>query len=147
MPGNAVVDDGSLEPYEPGGPKLARHRSVSMSNALLIGAKKSVSKHPIFVAGPQVGYYWPAFFVELDLHGGGIDTRGASFPGIGYVVIGRGKDYAWSAMSSHSDIVDEFVETCAAVTTSTTCTGASAGRWGRSMPDCSRVGTALPTSV
>ena len=111
MPGNAVVDDGSFEPYQPGGPKLARHRSMSMSNALLIGAKKSVSKHPIFVAGPQVGFYWPEFFVELDLHGGGIDTRGASFPGIGYVLIGRGKDYAWSAMSSHSDIVDEFVET------------------------------------
>ena len=111
MPGNAVVDDGSFEQYEPAGAKLARHRSMSMSNALLVGAKKSVSKHPIFVAGPQVGYFWPEFFVELDMHGGGIDTRGASFPGIGYVVIGRGKDYAWSAMSSHSDIVDTFVET------------------------------------
>jgi len=111
MPGNAVVDDGSFQPYEPAGPKLAKHRSMSMSNALLIGAKKSVSKHPIFVAGPQVGYFWPEFFVELDLHGGGLDTRGASFPGIGYVVIGRGKDYVWSAMSSHSDIVDTFVET------------------------------------
>ena len=82
-----------------------------MSNALLVAAKKSVSKHPIFVAGPQVGFYWPEFLLELDMHGGGIDTRGASFPGIGYVVIGRGKDYAWSAMSSHSDIVDSFVET------------------------------------
>ncbi len=111
MPGNAVVDDGSFKPFEPGGPKLAKHRSTSMSNALLVGAKKSVSKHPIFVAGPQVGYYWPEFLLELDLHGGGIDTRGASFPGIGYVVVGRGKDYAWSAMSSHSDIVDSFVET------------------------------------
>ena len=111
MPGNAVVDDGSFEPYQPAGAKLAGHRSLSMSNALLVGAKKSVSKHPIFVAGPQVGYFWPEFFVELDMHGGGIDTRGASFPGIGYVVIGRGKDYAWSAMSSHSDIVDTFIET------------------------------------
>jgi acyl-homoserine lactone acylase PvdQ len=111
MPGNAVVDDGSFKPFEPGGPKLAKHRSTSMSNALLVAAKKSVSKRPIFVAGPQVGYYWPEFLLELDLHGGGIDTRGASFPGIGYVVIGRGKDYAWSAMSSHSDIVDSFVET------------------------------------
>ncbi len=111
LPGNVVVDDGSFHPLEPGGAKLARQRSMSMSNALLVGPKRTISKHPIFVAGPQVGYFWPEFFVELDLHGGGIDTRGASFPGIGYVVIGRGKDYAWSAMSSHSDIVDEFVET------------------------------------
>lgn len=111
MPGNAVVDDGSFQPFEPGGPKLAKHRPLSMSNALLVSAKKSVSKRPIFVAGPQVGFYWPEFLLELDMHGGGIDTRGASFPGIGYVVIGRGKDYAWSAMSSHSDIVDSFAET------------------------------------
>ncbi len=111
MPGNAVVDDGSFQPFEPGGPKLAKHRPLSMSNALLVGAKKSITKHPIFVAGPQVGYYWPEFLLELDMHGGGIDTRGASFPGIGYVVVGRGKDYAWSAMSSHSDVVDSFVET------------------------------------
>jgi acyl-homoserine lactone acylase PvdQ len=111
MPGNAVVDEGSFQPFQPGGAKLAKHLPASMSNALLVGAKKSVSKHPIFVAGPQVGYYWPEFLLELDMHGGGIDTRGASFPGIGYVVIGRGKDYAWSAMSSDSDIVDSFVET------------------------------------
>lgn len=111
MPGNAVVDDGSFQPYQPAGAKLARQRPARMSNAILVGAKKSVTHHPIFVAGPQVGYYWPEFLLELDLHGGGIDTRGASFPGIGYVVIGRGKDYAWSAMSSESDIVDSFVET------------------------------------
>ncbi len=113
MPGNAVVDDGSFRPFEPGGPKLAPKHGVehSMSNALLVSAKRSVSHHPIFVAGPQVGYYWPEFFLELDLHGGGVDTRGAVFPGVPYVVIGRGKDYAWSAQSSHSDIVDQFVET------------------------------------
>lgn len=111
LPGNTIVDDGSFQPFEPGGPKLARHEHMSMSNALLVSAKRSVSHHPIFVAGPQVGYYWPEFFLELDLHGGGIDTRGAVFPGVPYVVIGRGKDYAWSAQSSHSDIVDQFVET------------------------------------
>jgi acyl-homoserine lactone acylase PvdQ len=112
MPGNAVVEDGSFQPFEPGGPKLAaKHPGLSMSSALLVSAKRSVSHHPIFVAGPQVGYFWPSFFLELDLHGGGVDTRGAVFPGVPYVVIGRGKDYAWSAQSSHSDIVDQFVET------------------------------------
>ena len=110
LPGNASVDDGSFQPFEPGGAKLARHVERSMSNAILIGAKRSASHHPIMVAGPQVGYFWPEFFLELDLHGGGIDARGAVFPGVPWVVIGRGKDYAWSAMSSHSDLVDQFVE-------------------------------------
>ncbi|MDX6518334.1 MAG: hypothetical protein QOF50_1180, partial [Gaiellaceae bacterium] len=52
-----------------------------MSNAILIGAKRSATGHPIFVAGPQVGYFFPQFFLEADLHGGGFDTRGVIFPG------------------------------------------------------------------
>ena len=67
--------------------------------------------HPIYVAGPQVGYFYPAFFLEIDLHGGGFDARGVSFPGVPWIVIGRGPDYAWSATTSHSDIVDQYVET------------------------------------
>jgi acyl-homoserine lactone acylase PvdQ len=120
-PGNVVVDDGSFQPWQycvptsgvvcPSLKGLARRTPASMSNGLLVSAKRSSSGHPIFVAGPQVGYYWPEFFLELDLHGGGIDTRGAVFPGLPWVVIGRAKDYAWSAQSSHSDIVDQFVET------------------------------------
>ena len=83
-----------------------------MSNALLVGAKRSASGHPIFVAGPQVGYYSPEILMELDLHGGGLDARGVAFPGLGfYLQIGRGPDYAWSATSASSDVIDEFAET------------------------------------
>jgi len=107
--GNAVIDDGS---FAAAGPSAqAVHARPVMSNALLVGAKRSASGRPIFVAGPQVGYYFPEIFLELDLHGGGIDARGVSFPGTLFVLIGRGKDYAWSAMSSRSDIVDQYVET------------------------------------
>jgi acyl-homoserine lactone acylase PvdQ len=72
---------------------------------------RSASGHPIYVAGPQVGYSYPAFFLEVDLHRGGFDVRGVSFPGVPWIVIGRGPDYAWSATTSHSDIVDQYVET------------------------------------
>ena len=45
------------------------------------------------------------------MHGGGIDARGASFPGSGpYVELGRGPDFSWSATSSGTDIIDQFVE-------------------------------------
>jgi acyl-homoserine lactone acylase PvdQ len=81
------------------------------SNALLVGAKESKSGHPLAVMGPQVGYYSPEILMEIDLHGGGIDARGATFPGISlYVLIGRGKDFAWSTTTAYSDNVDEFVE-------------------------------------
>ena len=81
------------------------------SNATLVGASDSVSGRPLAVTGPQVGYYSPEILFELDLHGGGIDTRGVAFPGISlYVLLGRGKDFSWSATTATTDNVDEFVE-------------------------------------
>ena len=60
----------------------AEARQHSMSNALVVSGKRSTNGHPIYVAGPQVGYFYPAFFLEIDLHGGGFDARGVSFPGV-----------------------------------------------------------------
>ena len=111
--GNIVLDDGSFRPSGGGSPLAFHfHTPVAASNALLIGASRSATKHPLLVAGPQVGYTYPELLLELDLHGGGIDARGVSFPGLSfYVLIGRGKDFAWSPTSANSDIVDQYVET------------------------------------
>jgi acyl-homoserine lactone acylase PvdQ len=112
-PGNVILDDGSFRPAGSGPPAGFHFRSpIGASNALLVSARRSASRHPLFVAGPQVGYAYPELLLELDLHGGGIDARGASFPGLAfYVQLGRGKDFAWSATSANSDIVDHYVET------------------------------------
>jgi acyl-homoserine lactone acylase PvdQ len=111
--GNESLADGSFQP-DGGGSALAFHfhNPVAASNALLVSARRSSTHHPLFVAGPQVGYTFPEILMELDLHGDGIDARGASFPGLSfYVLLGRGKDFAWSATSANSDIVDHYVET------------------------------------
>jgi acyl-homoserine lactone acylase PvdQ len=111
--GNVVLDDGSFSPGGGAAPSAFYvHNPVAASNALLVSARRSTTHHPLFVAGPQVGYTFPEILLELDLHGGGIDARGASFPGLSfYVLLGRGKDFAWSATSANSDIVDQYVET------------------------------------
>ena len=103
-PGSVVIDDGSFVGSMPPPPALA-------SNALLVGAKRSASRHPLFVAGPQVGYFFPEFFAEMELSGGGFAVRGAVFPGVPAVLLGRGPDFAWSAMTSEGDSVDLFAET------------------------------------
>jgi acyl-homoserine lactone acylase PvdQ len=103
-PGSVVVDDGSFVGGLPPAP-------ASASNALVVGAKRSATKHPLFVAGPQVGYFFPQFFAEMELSGAGFATRGVVFPGVPFVLIGRGPDYAWSATSSTADNIDLFVET------------------------------------
>ena len=81
------------------------------SNWELVSARESKTGHPIGVLGPQVGYYQPQILMELDLHGPDIDARGATFPGVGlYVLLGHGRDYAWSATTATSDNVDTFAE-------------------------------------
>jgi acyl-homoserine lactone acylase PvdQ len=81
------------------------------SNWELVSAKESKTGHPIAVMGPQVGYFVPQILMEQDLHGPGIDARGASFAGVNlYVLLGHGRDYAWSATTATSDNVDTFAE-------------------------------------
>jgi acyl-homoserine lactone acylase PvdQ len=100
--GNAMVDDGTF---------AAPVNQVSMSNAILVSAKRSTTGHPLMVAGPQLGYFYPEFFWEVDMEGGGVSVRGGSLAGIPNVLIGRGPDYGWSFTSSESDNIDTFAET------------------------------------
>jgi acyl-homoserine lactone acylase PvdQ len=100
--GNAVIEDASVQ---------APSSQVAMSNAVLVSAKRSATGHPIMVAGPQLGYFYPEFFWEVDLEGGGMSVRGGSLAGIPNVLIGRGADYGWSFTSSQSDNIDTFAET------------------------------------
>jgi acyl-homoserine lactone acylase PvdQ len=110
--GNAVIDAGSLGAAAAAAAAAAQSAQRSASNALLLGEGLSQNGHPLLVAGPQVGYLYPQALYEADLHGGGIDARGATFPGSGpYVQLGRGQDFSWSATSSGTDIVDQYVET------------------------------------
>jgi acyl-homoserine lactone acylase PvdQ len=81
-----------------------------MSNALVVGAGHSADGHPIAVFGPQVSYFAPGILMQEDLHSPGYDAEGASFPGTGFVELGRGVDYAWSATSAGSDLTDQRLE-------------------------------------
>src|SRR5215204_2367639 len=84
-------------------------RSMGMSNALVVSGKESESGHPLAVFGPQTAYFAPQILMEQDMHGPGIDARGAAFPGVNlYIQLGRGRDYSWSATSAGQDNIDQF---------------------------------------
>jgi acyl-homoserine lactone acylase PvdQ len=116
-----LPDAGSFKPFQVapgqqgGSSQGARPESQApllpraMSNALLVSGANSASGHPLAVFGPQVSYFAPEILMEEDLHGPGIDARGAAFPGVNlYVELGHGRDYAWSATSAGQDIIDTF---------------------------------------
>jgi acyl-homoserine lactone acylase PvdQ len=82
------------------------------SNAVMVAGRLSSDGKPLAAMGPQVGYYSPQIFSEYELHGGGIDVAGVSFPGASpYPLIGHGIDFAWSGTSANGDNQDTFVET------------------------------------
>ncbi len=81
-----------------------------MSNALVVDAKETRAHHPIAVFGPQVSYFAPQILSEEEISAPDYHAEGASFPGTGLVELGRGVDYAWSATSAGSDLIDQRVE-------------------------------------
>ena len=81
-----------------------------MSNALVVGASHAADGHPLAVFGPQVSYFAPGILMQEDLHSPDYAAEGASFPGTGFVELGRGVDYAWSATSAGSDLTDQRLE-------------------------------------
>ena len=98
-----LLIDGPFGPIDLGTPD-------GMSNAIVAGASVTDGGTPVAVFGPQTGYFTPQLLVEMDIHGPGIDARGAAFAGTNiYVQLGRGRDYAWSATSASGDNVDEWV--------------------------------------
>jgi acyl-homoserine lactone acylase PvdQ len=91
--------------------KRALTSTPHASNWELVSARESRTGHPIGVLGPQVGYFDPQILMEMDVHGPGIDARGATFPGVSlYVLLGHGRDYSWSATTATSDNVDTVAE-------------------------------------
>jgi acyl-homoserine lactone acylase PvdQ len=110
--GNVVIDNGSFQPAPVPGATTAAHKPAHASNFLLVAARRSTNGHPLFVAGPQIGYFYPGLTLEMDLKAPGIEARGVSAPGFpGTILIGRGPDYAWSLTSAGSDVIDDYVET------------------------------------
>jgi acyl-homoserine lactone acylase PvdQ len=110
--GNAIIDFPSTSPKANRALANSAKSRRYASNFLMVGANRSATGHPLFVAGPQIGYFYPGLTLEMDLKGPGIEARGAAMPGgPGDILIGRGQDHAWSLTSAGSDTNDQFVET------------------------------------
>jgi acyl-homoserine lactone acylase PvdQ len=116
-PGSVVLDHGSFQST----PAVASKHLVkeakappprqTASNTLMVDAAHSETGHPLMVGGPQIGYYYPGFTYEIDMHAPGLQWRGAtSAPFPGYMLIGRGPDFATTLTSASGDIIDQYAE-------------------------------------
>ena len=112
LSGNVILDDNSLSATASQALAVQRDFRGHASNVLMVSAKRSATHHPIMVAGPQIGYYYPGLTQEMDLEGPGIHQVGAmAAPFPGYIFIGRSQDAAWSLTSAGLDQIDTYAET------------------------------------
>ncbi len=115
-PGSFILDPGSFQPspavQTQSLPKAATTtKQARASNTLMITGNHSATGHPLMVGGPQIGYFYPGFTYEIDMHAPGLQWRGAtSAPFPGYMLIGRGQDFATTLTSSSGDIIDQYAE-------------------------------------
>ena len=114
-PGSVVLDPNSFTPTPSTQARVSHKYSrerPQASNELMIDAQHSDTGHPLLVGGPQIGYFYPGFTYEIDMHAGDLNWRGAtSAPFPGYLLIGRGPDFASTLTSAGSDVIDQFAET------------------------------------
>ena len=113
-PGNVIIDHDSYvetPAVEDREGELAPS-PVQASNTLMITKNKSATGNPLMVGGPQIGYFDPGLTYEIDMDAPGLTWRGAtSAPFPGYLLIGRGEDFATTLTSASGDIVDQYAET------------------------------------
>jgi acyl-homoserine lactone acylase PvdQ len=116
-PGSVVLSPGSFHATPAvSAAQAARYGRLEprphASNELMVEAKYSTTGHPLLVGGPQVGYFYPGLTFEIDMHAPGLDWRGAtSAPFPGYLLIGRGADFATTLTSAGADLIDQYAET------------------------------------
>ena len=111
--GNVVIDPGSFKAVSSvaDGRTVTRARQQA-SNVLMVGRQGSRSGRPLMVGGPQIGYFYPGLTFEIDMHAPGLVWRGATVPAFpGYMLIGRGPDFATTLTSAGGDIIDQYAET------------------------------------
>ncbi|MFN8151299.1 MAG: penicillin acylase family protein, partial [Solirubrobacterales bacterium] len=114
--GNVLIDHGSYQTTpavqnQALARQLERH-PVQASNTLMITKGQSTNNRPLMVGGPQISYFYPGLTYEIDMNAPGLVWRGAtSAPFPGYLLIGRGEDFATTLTSASGDVIDQYAET------------------------------------
>jgi acyl-homoserine lactone acylase PvdQ len=100
-----------------GGGAAASARSLPLIGALghhggsnMWAVRSRDGKSATFWNGPQLGFQIPELFVELELHGPGLDVRGTTAPGVPVIGIGHNKHVAWGLTSGLTDDDDLYAE-------------------------------------
>lgn len=114
----AVEDASNPSPHRPGDPHgIPAYRPNEVreaSNFALVSGERSSTGHPLMIGGPEIGFLYPSIVFEVDIQSPNISMRGLTAPSSpGYVLIGRGRNFAWTMnVSRVSTSVGYVVSMC-----------------------------------
>jgi hypothetical protein len=114
----AVQAASNPSPHLPGDPHaIPAYRPNEVreaSNFALVSGERSSTGHPLMIGGPQIGFMYPSIVFEVDIQSPNISMRGLAAPSSpGYILIGRGRDFAWTLnVSRVSTSVGYVVSMC-----------------------------------
>ena len=107
--------DGLKLPPLPGPDPTAKARATMAGIGRVGGSNMWAIRMPnggaTLFNGPQLGFQIPELFVEMELHGPGLNVRGATAPGVPVLGLGHNEHVAWGVTSGLSDDDDLYVET------------------------------------
>lgn len=84
--------------------------SGGASYMLAVTPERSANGRPLLFNGPPLGYSYPSQLMEIEVHGAGIDARGATPPLLPVGGIGYGERTAFGVTTGNSKTVDAFIE-------------------------------------
>ena len=109
VPGRAVAAGAAVAARRPRPARARPAAQGDVQRAARLGRQLGQRATRSRSSARRSAYFAPQILMEEDLHGPGIDAKGAAFPGVNlYVQLGHGRDYAWSATSAGQDIIDTF---------------------------------------
>lgn len=90
-----------LETFEPAAQWGSNHWAVS--------GEHTETGSPIFAYDPHLRLMAPSLWYEQRITVGDVDVRGATFPGLPFVVIGENRHGAWGFTNTNADVIDHYV--------------------------------------
>lgn len=81
-----------------------------LGGSYMFAVRNRRNHHAVVFNGPQLGFSAPELFVELEVHGPGIDARGVTAAGVPLLAIGHNKHVAWGYTSGLSDDNDLYAD-------------------------------------
>jgi penicillin amidase len=80
------------------------------SNNWVVGPSRTASRSPLLANDPHLAFGTPAVWYLIGLHAPGFDVKGASLPGIPFVVSGHNARIGWGVTALLADMQDCYAE-------------------------------------